>query len=156
MLQERLARQFDRIPKERAQADICTDLTFPQCNAMMVINERGVVTIKELSAALQVSSPSASTMVDRLVEMGMLLREQSKSDRREVAVRLSESGKRSVAFMEEQFLSSIQGLLYLLGPEFSQQWCDIYEHIRYSLKAAAEIEAMDAHEALEAQRQAQQ
>lgn len=139
-LQERLARQFDRIHKENVGGTVCTDLTFPQCNTMMVIHEREVVTIKELSNALQVSPPSASAMVDRLVEMGMLLREQSKSDRREVQVRLSDNGAQSIQFMEEQFLSTISDLLHKLGPEMASQWCGVYARIREHLKAETDAE----------------
>jgi len=49
---------------------IFQELTSPQMTALMTVRERGQVTIKELAEGLGVSAPSASVMVDRLVEMG--------------------------------------------------------------------------------------
>jgi DNA-binding MarR family transcriptional regulator len=108
----------------------------------MAIDERGELSIKELADVLHVTAPSASAMVDRLVEMGMLIREQSQHDRREVRVRLSESGGIHLQDMERQILDYIRALLIQLGPSCSAQWCDVYARIRDIIAAEMRSEAV--------------
>ena len=105
------------------------DLTMPQLSALMVLRERDNRSLKEMAKAMRVSSPSASSMVDRLVELGMLDREQNKLDRREILVRLSARGKATVESLENQLLAALIELLERLGPDLSANWCAIYQQI---------------------------
>ena len=135
LLKQRMACQFADSLKSEPDGMICADMTFPQSNAMMVIQERGGVTVKELAEQLHVSPPSASAMVDRLVDMGMLDREQSREDRREVRIRVSEKGGESIEAVESQILATITGLLEKLGPDMSRQWVEVYGHVREILES---------------------
>ena len=65
------------------------ELSMPQIHAVHVTRDRGHVTVTELADMLGVSPPSASAMVDRLVEKGVFKREQSREDRRKVVVSVS-------------------------------------------------------------------
>ena len=131
-----LARKYSRKMKAEGAKPMCADLTFPQSNVLLVLQEDGQgMTIKDLAAALGVSPPSASAMVDRLVEMGMLTREQSNIDRREVRVKLSEMGSETFTVMEDEILQVIVGLLKELGPDYSKQWCEVYGRIREIIAA---------------------
>ena len=105
------------------------DLTIPQMHALMVVQERGQVTIKELAKALYVSAPSASAMVERLVEEGMVSRQQSQADRREVAVRTTAKGRDGIEQMECHVLHTIVELLEKMGPEYAEKWCDVYRRL---------------------------
>ncbi|MBI2432224.1 MAG: MarR family transcriptional regulator [Candidatus Hydrogenedentes bacterium] len=129
MIQERMIRQHASAFKVSGTEPLCAELSFPQFNAVFMVRERDAVTIKELAEALQVSAPSASAMVDRLVDMGMLTREQSQVDRREVVVRVSERGLEHLAILEEQILDAIADLLKKLGAESAAQWTNIYQKI---------------------------
>ncbi|NJL72402.1 MAG: MarR family transcriptional regulator [Candidatus Competibacteraceae bacterium] len=104
-------------------------LTFPQFNMLMVLREKGEATIKDLAEALQVSAPSASTMVDRLVDLGVVDRSQSVVDRRTVLVRLMEPGEAAMTQFEECVLQGLSQLLERLGPEMAETWCNIYRRI---------------------------
>lgn len=127
------ARQVCRTAK-RGQRSPCHELTAPQMNTLIAIRTRGQVTIKELANALHVSAPSASTMVDRLVEMGLLTREQSRVDRRAVVVRITPTVGRSLERAEKDFLQSLTELLRRVGPEYATKWCDVYGRVRDVLK----------------------
>lgn len=70
------------------------DLSIPQLHVLSTLNERGPTTIGALADALCISAPSASTIVDRLVERGAVERIRSTEDRRQVVVSLSEQGRR--------------------------------------------------------------
>lgn len=133
MLRNRLGHEF--AARQRGDGAQCPDLTFTQCNVVMAVQEQGELSLTELADLLHVSRPSASTMVDRLVEMGLLLREQAEVDRREVRIRLSENGYRQFQQMEEEILCYITELLSKLGPVYSAQWCDVYAKVREIIQA---------------------
>ena len=113
----------------------CQNLTLAQLNAVRAVRDRGEVTIKVLAKALNVSAPSASTMVDRLVEMGVLAREQSSRDRREVLVRISRNVSDEIDAIEEDFLKSLIELMEQIGPEMSQKWYEVYACLGKALRA---------------------
>jgi DNA-binding MarR family transcriptional regulator len=113
------------------------DLTIPQVNALLIVSRLQHVSIKELAAEMHVSAPSASAMVDRLVEIGVVSREPSKSDRREVVVQLTELGARHTSRIEEAMLQWIMCVLEKIGPKYAQMWCDVYEKIREVLPEMA-------------------
>ena len=106
------------------------ELTAPQMNCMLIVHELGQATIKQLAEQLHVSPPSASTMVDRLVEMGALLREQNPENRREVMVRLADKAVPELEVAEREFLQWLVELLDEMGPEYAAKWVDVYAHLR--------------------------
>jgi DNA-binding MarR family transcriptional regulator len=105
------------------------DLTTPQLNMLMTCHDIGPATIKEIAADLEVSAPSVSAMVDRLVELGVLTREQSSHDRRQVVVRLTESGVSTVLRMEEYMVGALGEVLERVGPHYAEMWCEVYQEI---------------------------
>lgn len=141
ILKARLCHKFQARAREASGSDAGCELTFAQSNVLMVIEERGELSIKDLADALHVSRPSASAMVDRLVEMGMLIREQSQLDRREVRIRLSPAGAVHFQELERQILEYISALLIQLGPSCASQWCEVYARIRdlIAMEKAAEL-----------------
>ena len=142
MLKDRLGHKFSS--RQREAGVPCVDLTFAQSNVLIVVQEQGELSLKELADALHVSRPSASTMVERLVDMGMLVREQSKQDRREVRIRISESGQVQFREMEEDILEYITEILRTLGPDYAAQWCEVYGKIREIIQAEKIAEAAKA------------
>ena len=141
MLKDRLCQKFEVRARNRGVEEHGCDITFAQSNALMAISERGEVSLKELAEILHVSPPSASAMVDRLVEMGLLEREQSTVDRREVRIHLSGEGAYQFQEMEAQILEYIADLLAKLGPEDSARWCDVYARIREIIVSEKSLEA---------------
>ncbi|MBL7645158.1 MAG: MarR family transcriptional regulator [Candidatus Hydrogenedentes bacterium] len=135
LLKDRLCHKFQARAREGGSSEVGNELTFVQSNVLMAIDERGELSVKELADALHVTPPSASAMVDRLVELGMVIREQSQQDRREVRIRLSETGAVHFQEMEGQILEYISALLIQLGPSCSAQWCEVYARIREIIAA---------------------
>lgn len=130
ILQKRLFLWYSERVGAALRPELCVELSLPQLNMLHVVRDHQQATIKELAETLKVSPPSASAMVDRLVEMNLLVREQGREDRREVHVRLSDLGKMNLQWHEEQFLEAITELMERLGPELTQEWCCVYAHIR--------------------------
>ncbi len=104
-----------------------------QLTALSVIKENEPLTIKTLAELLMVSPPSASVMVDRLVDMGLLTREQSRVDRREVQISVNPAMFERLNVAEKQTLQSMVEVLDRIGPEYAGMWCDVSEKIRQVL-----------------------
>jgi DNA-binding MarR family transcriptional regulator len=92
--------------------------------------------LKEIAENTQVSPPSASSMVEKLVELGAITREPGKTDRREVRVSISARGLKAVESLEKGMLTSLTDILEGIGPESAQLWCGVYEKISEFITAA--------------------
>jgi DNA-binding MarR family transcriptional regulator len=79
---------------------------------------------------LGVSPPSASVMVDRLVEKGLLSREPSREDRRKVLVSVSPEALQRIDRMEETILQSFVDLVEKIGPKTAGMWCQVLKKVR--------------------------
>ena len=69
------------------------DLTMGQVKGLWTLAGRGPLTVGEVGAALGVGKPAASTLVDRLVQLGLARREDDPADRRRTFVSLSRAGE---------------------------------------------------------------
>ena len=106
------------------------ELSLPQIHAVNVTREGGKVTITELADMLGVSPPSASAMVDRLVEKGVFKREQSLEDRRKVVVSVSTKALEQFEVIEKNLLQSLIALVEGIGPETTRKWCEVLKRVR--------------------------
>ncbi len=73
------------------------DLTYPQYLVLLVLQERGGVTIGELGEELRLESSTLSPLAKRLQTQGLLDRRRSPSDERTVLVSLTELGRAKCA-----------------------------------------------------------
>jgi len=113
-----------------ARDDRDEELSVSQLHAVKIAHENGPLTISELAAALGVSPPSASTMVDRLVEKGLLSREPSRKDRRKVLVSVSPEALKKIDTIEETILQSFVDLVEKVGPKTAKMWCQVLKKVR--------------------------
>ena len=117
------------------------ELTFTQLCTLMTIRDHQDLNLKEIAEITQVSPPSASAMVDKLVELGAITREPGKKDRREVRVSISDRGLKAVESLEQGMLTSLTEILEGIGPDNAKLWVSVYEKIAQFL---AEAETSDA------------
>lgn len=113
--------------------DFLPAMTPPQCHLVMTVREHGSMTIKRLTQVLFVKAPAVSMMVDRLVEMGILTREENPADRREVLVRVSVSEESKIQEMERRHLQFIIDLCDKVGPDYARMWGDLYARLDQAL-----------------------
>lgn len=78
----------DLLPKEWLEAD----LTMPQLKALLVLKEGGTCNMSHLATNLGVSLPTATGLVERLVERDLVVRMPDPTDRRVVLCGLSGKG----------------------------------------------------------------
>jgi len=77
----------------RSLADLDSDVTLPQYRALVVLASRGPQRVVDISAELGVNSSTGTRMCERLVRKGLIRRERSDTDRREVRLTLTDSGE---------------------------------------------------------------
>ena len=109
------------------------DLTLSQLHAVMLVEKNGSVSMSRLAEQMRVSPPSASAMVDRLVEKGLLVREHSTQDRRKVVVAVSPCMSSKCTEIEKNLLTFFVNLVRGLGPETAVQWCAVLSRIKTEL-----------------------
>ncbi len=110
------------------------DLTMAQLSTMAAIRDMDAASLKELASAMHISPPSASSMVEKLVEMGAVTREPGKHDRREIRVALTSAGLTAVNTMEEQMLQALGDTLEAIGPQYAAQMVEVYEQVEASIE----------------------
>ncbi|MFH1980662.1 MAG: MarR family transcriptional regulator [Pseudomonadota bacterium] len=112
------------------------DLSMAQVNALMIIRTRGPLSLTQLAGQLGVSPPSASAMVERLVEKALVSREQSPEDRRRVVIGISPAALKEIMTIEDVVFQSFVDLVARIGPEAAAQWCAVLEKVRTVLSDA--------------------
>jgi len=68
------------------------ELTFAQARALFMLAARKELTVSQLAKLLGVGNPTASILVQQLVERGLVTRTEHTTDRRHTIVRLSPKG----------------------------------------------------------------
>jgi DNA-binding MarR family transcriptional regulator len=81
--------------RRRAFCDqpLTREVSLPQVHVLMRLQEGGPTMISELAHALGTSIPSASSIVDRMEEHGLVVRVRNDIDRRVVHVAISDRGR---------------------------------------------------------------
>lgn len=76
----------------------------------------GKLTVGELAERLAIKPHSAVGMTDRLVEAGLVVRQASARDRRQVVLRLTAAGTRKLAKLSKAHREELKRLAPLLAP----------------------------------------
>ncbi len=72
---------------------VCYGITLSQCCAVETLEQRGLLSMHELSQCQGVTLSTMTRVVDVLVRDGVVRRESSPGDRRKVCIELTEEGK---------------------------------------------------------------
>jgi DNA-binding MarR family transcriptional regulator len=129
MIHEHILKAQSRYLADTASS-LGSELSVAQMNAISVVHKNGPLSMGVLAEQLGITAPSASAMVDRLVEKGILLREHSLEDRRKVEVRISPEAVKAIEAVEESLFKLFRDLVQRLGPETTRKWCDVLATIR--------------------------
>lgn len=120
----------------RSLAAVDEDVTLPQYRALVVLAQRGTRRPADLAAALTVTPSTATRMCDRLVAKGLIVRDRSDDDRREVTVSLSTSGRDLVREVTVRRRGELRTLLSAM-PQARRR--DVVESLTSFAEAAGEL-----------------
>ncbi|NWJ45958.1 MAG: MarR family transcriptional regulator [Chloroflexi bacterium] len=122
------------------------DLTFQQMKVLYIIRQFGSLTMSELHEHLQVSMPTITGIVNRLIERRngtpLLVRETSPEDRREVRASLTDAGLEvtnmvgalKTAVLQEVFNTMSEEELRITHKVFNR-FCELSEQQRHNVES---------------------
>jgi len=119
-----------------------TGLSMPQFSLMMQMYHRGACGMSGISERFEITPAAASQLVDKLVQSGLIVRDEDPNDRRAKLLDLTSRGRKLVEQGIEERYRWIDELGEKLTPEERAQ---IGEALELLTRAAQELEAQPVH-----------
>ncbi|SCG75512.1 DNA-binding transcriptional regulator, MarR family [Micromonospora siamensis] len=101
---------------EAARERTTSRLSSAQLRAVMVVEQHDGINLRRLATRLDMLLSSASRLCDRLVAAGMLEREPSRTDRREISLHLTPEARRLLAELRTDRRRGLAGVLRAMSP----------------------------------------
>ncbi len=120
-------------------------VTLPQLRTLEVIARHDGINNKHLAGILHVTQASASAMVERLVEMGLIERLVPNDNRRTVQLRLSRQGQAILRRQRKLLRKVLVELLEQLGPDHTRMWLCVCNRLREILSENNAFEQTGRH-----------
>ncbi|WP_292374644.1 MarR family winged helix-turn-helix transcriptional regulator [Methanosarcina sp. UBA411] len=111
---EKMDHYYQKNLKEHEFLEEYSDITYNIFLYLRKINSLGNPTISELAKAMEVSKPSASNMVSKMVDKGLLKTKASPKDGRACLLELTDKGKRVIeieSWADMKFIEKIREIL---------------------------------------------
>jgi len=111
---EKIDQYYQKNLKEHEFSEEYSDITYNIFLYLRKINSLGNPTISELAKAMEVSKPSASNMVSKIAEKGLLKTKASPKDGRVCLLEITDKGKKVVEienWADMRFFEKIQEIL---------------------------------------------
>jgi DNA-binding MarR family transcriptional regulator len=113
-------------------------LSTPQFSLLMQLHHRGVCGMSEISEQFEITPAAASQLVDKLVQSGLVQREEYPHDRRAKSLNLKDKGKELILQGIEQRYHWVEPLV---GQLTAEERAKVNEALDIMTKAAKEMEA---------------
>lgn len=116
-----------RVTGDASGAWMDLDVTMPQMKVLMLLRENGALRVGVLARHLNVSTPTITGIVDRLVRQDLVKREDDPSDRRVVLNVLTPKGEQ---LMERLRHRSDEELTRIIGGLSTQEQTDLARSLK--------------------------
>jgi DNA-binding MarR family transcriptional regulator len=138
-----IVRQFmdiamHRALHERLQLARSLGLSMPQFSTLIQLHFRGMAGISEVSERFEITPAAASQLVDKLVQSGLVRREEDPHDRRAKCLNLTDKGTNLIQRNMEERYRWLDQLAEKLTPE---ERTKVAEAMDIMTRAAKELEA---------------
>ena len=107
------------------------NLTISQLKALVVLDTKGSLTVSQVATRLGIGRPSASILVEQLVQLNLVAREEDRQDRRRSLVTLTADGR--------EFMERLYHLYDPLGSWLEQLSDDALGSLAGGFKALSEV-----------------
>jgi len=111
----------------RSVSDALEKVTLPQFRVLVVLAGSGAMRMGALAARVGAVPSTFSRSIDRMVEGGWVIRQESPQSRREILVDLTDEGRRLVDQVTERRRRQVASVLTSLAPDEQQQIIDALE-----------------------------
>lgn len=113
-----LVRRVTRLLRQGSQEDWTSlSLSRAQLRILILLQQEKAAAVGRLASTLGVTLPSITATVDRLVQAGLVTREDDPSDRRRVINRLTPAGQALLERLQEGRRARLVGALERLTPD---------------------------------------
>ena len=123
-----------RVTGDASGAWMDLDVTMPQMKVLMLLRENGALRVGVLARHLNVSTPTITGIVDRLVRQDLVKREDDPSDRRVVLNVLTAKGEQ---LMERLRHRSDEELTRIVGALSAQEQTEVAQALKRLEEAIA-------------------
>ena len=121
------------------------DVTMPQMKIMLLLYVRGSVRMTNIANDLKVTLPTATSLIEKLVDKNYVLRDTQSDDRRVVLCKLSVSGKKAIAGIWISARKRSQQLLLSLDYSKLEMFRDVLNAMMQSSDTQQSQKSNDAH-----------
>jgi DNA-binding MarR family transcriptional regulator len=94
--------------KENSSVDVCRK---GELKMIEILGKEGSLMMSEIASRAGLSTSTVTTVMDGLVDKGLVQRERSENDRRVVSVELTKDGKNVYREIEQFHLGLVRGML---------------------------------------------
>lgn len=123
--------------RERAHFARATGLSMPQFGILMQLHYRHNCGVSDLSERFDITNAAASQLVEKLVQSGLILREEDPNDRRAKLLNLTDKGRKLIQLgIEERYRWVDQ----LAGKLTAEERAKVNEALTILTSAAQEVE----------------
>src|SRR5688572_23988139 len=124
--------------RERVHFAKATGLSMPQFGILMQLHYRGNCGISDIGERFDITNAAASQLVEKLVQSGLIQREEDPNDRRAKLLNLTDKGRDLIQQGIEQRYRWVDQLAAKLSAE---ERAKVSEALRIMNQAAKELEA---------------
>src|SRR5467141_5179098 len=105
------------------------NVSFPQFFLLAYLDQKEVLTMSAIAQKMGHTTAAASGLVDRLENLGYVVRSSAREDRRKVMVCITEKGSALVRRIREEMVGNLMKILEHLTPDEQKAWLQIYSKI---------------------------
>ncbi len=123
-----LLRAMQVLEKRIAVSLLYSGLRIPQFRLLDLLDEKGPLTVTEISNLMDVTRATVSVMVNELIRAGVLITDENPSDRRSFHLSLTESGRNKLnvgrsdmMVMQQKISTNYSGEMLQMLNDFSRQ-----------------------------------
>ncbi len=103
------------------------DLSYNQFKMLLAINDKGVCPLTTLATELLIAMSSASEMVDKLVNLGLVRRSVDAESRRRVTIQVTDKGEKLISDLQKGIVDNYRSLLERLSDSDQERLVDALE-----------------------------
>ena len=105
------------------------NVSFPQFFLLACLDQKEVLTMSAIAQKMGHTTAAASGLVDRLENLGMVVRSVARDDRRKVMVCITPKGSTLVRRIRQEMVGNLMKIMQYLEPDEQKAWLQIYSKI---------------------------
>ncbi|QSH41039.1 MarR family transcriptional regulator [Lentisphaerota bacterium ZTH] len=120
---------IEKTTEKMKMADPLKDLTVAQCSFALKVYDAEPCSLTEIARKANISKPSASVMVNKLVNKDILIREADQECRRKVLISTAPATKKFIRQVDEELLLLLEAIAGKMSSESFEAWFEISRQI---------------------------